>query len=480
MSRIYLKKGGDQFGSPNARTHQTVSRDRAPGVSVLPASPHPAADQRISDKALKAPCNTSQGGRFMRKLQFCLAPTVKLALVLMFVLCVGCVLTMWAQSVDTGTVSDPTGAVVSGASVKLMDPSTAVERNTTTANDGHYTFASVPPGTYDISVSKSGFSTTKADKEKVTVGKTFTVNISLQIGGGNTVVEVTATGTELQTSDATVGTTITGDALDALPGLGRDVSTFVTLQPGGAPDGSVGGANQDQNSFQLDGGNNSSDMDGTQNTYTASFAGDPTGGLVNNEVTGTAPGGSPGGGGPTGVMPTPADSIEEFRVATSNQTADFNGSAGAQVQLVTKRGTNQWHGTAYEYYLDNTWGANTFNNNASDSPKPSYHYNRFGGSAGGPIISKNVLGGKWFFFANYEGFRWPSSTTVTRIVPSAAMDQGILQFAGAAYNLNPTPVTYNGPNTSVLTQGQVIAPAVCPAGPCDRQSLAIIPPVLNM
>ena len=81
-------------------------------------------------------------------------------------------------------------------------------------------------------------------------------------------------------------------------------------------------------------------------------------------------------------------------------------SAGAQVQLVTKRGQNQWHGTGYEYYLDNAWGANGFNNNASDSPKPSYHYNRFGGSIGGPIISKNVLGGKWYFFANYEGFRW--------------------------------------------------------------------------
>ena len=118
----------------------------------------------------------------------------------------------------------------------------------------------------------------------------------------------------------------------------------------------------------LDGGNNSSDMDGTQNTYTPSFAGDPSGGLVNSIVTGTAPAGSPGGGGPTGVMPTPADSIEEFKVGTNNQTADFNSSAGAQVQLVTKRGTNQWHGTGYEYYLDNNWAANTFDNNANRVP----------------------------------------------------------------------------------------------------------------
>ena len=177
-------------------------------------------------------------------------------------------------------------------------------------------------------------------------------------------------------------------------------------------------------------------------------------------------------------MPTPADSIEEFKVGTNNQTADFNASAGAQVQLVTKRGQNQWHGTGYEYYLDNAWGANGFNNNASDSPKPSYHYNRFGGSIGGPIISKNVLGGKWYFFANYEGFRWNNSTTVTRAVPSAAMDEGILQFGGTAYNLNPTPVTYNGPATAVLTPGQIVQPAgvscgcVRPAGPGNQPDAA--------
>jgi hypothetical protein len=160
-------------------------------------------------------------------------------------------------------------------------------------------------------------------------------------------VEVTATNAELQTMNATVGNTISGVALESLPSLGRDVSTFVTLQPGVAMDGSVAGANQDQNSFMLDGGNNSSDMDGTQNTYTPSFAGDPSGGLVNVLVTGTSPAGSPGGGAPTGVMPTPVDSIEEFKVGTTNQTADFNSSAGAQVQLVTKRGTNQIHGTVY-------------------------------------------------------------------------------------------------------------------------------------
>jgi hypothetical protein len=390
----------------------------------------------------------------------------------------------WGQAISTGTiqgaVTDPAGASVAGATVTLTEAATNTSRSDTTNDSGRYNFANVAPGIYDVTVTKQGFRVTKFVKQEVTVGANIQLDAKLELGSNVETVEVTAGGASLETATATVGNTLTGLPLDNLPGLGRDVSTFVTLQPGVAPDGSVGGANQDQNSFMLDGGNNSSDMDGTQNTYTPSFAGDPSGGLVNSQVTATAPSGSPGGGGPTGVMPTPADSIEEFKVGTNNQTADFNSSAGAQVQMVTKRGTNQWHGTAYEYYLDNTWGANTFNNDVSGTPKPSYHYNRFGASGGGPLISKNVLGGKWYIFANYEGFRWNQSTTITRAVPSAALEQGILQFGGVAYNLNPTPVTYNGPATSVLTPGQVVAPAVCPAGPCDPRGLGISPTVQSM
>jgi hypothetical protein len=373
-----------------------------------------------------------------------------------------------------GTVADPSGAAIAGATVTLTDVQTNAVRTATTNDAGRYNFPNVRPGTYNVLITKSGFRQGRLSSQEVVIGETRTFDIKLEIGVATETVEVVATNTELQTTGSTVGNTITGVALDNLPSLGRDVSTFVTLQPGVAPDGSVAGANQDQNSFYLDGGNNSSDMDGTMNTYTPSFAGDPTGGMV-NQVTATAVNGAPGGGGPTGVMPTPADSIEEFKVGTNNQTADFNASAGAQVQLITKRGTNQWHGTGYEYYADNNWAANSWDNNANGITRPSYHYNRFGGSIGGPVISKDVLGGKWYFFGNYEGFRWPNSQTVTKAVPSAAMEQGILQFGGVAYNLNPTAVTYNGPATAVLTPGQVVQPAVCPAGLCDPRALGISP-----
>ncbi len=303
------------------------------------------------------------------------------ALLCLFALCPTSLHAQTANSGSvSGVVSDSSGAFVVGANIALTDKATSTPRTTTSNEVGRYIITNVPPGEYQITVTKTGFRVTKTEVT-VNVGSSLTVDLKLELGSVSETVEVSATNTELQTMNATVGNTITGVALESLPSLGRDVSTFVTLQPGVAMDGSVAGANQDQNSFMLDGGNNSSDMDGTQNTYTPSFAGDPSGGLVNNLVTATSPAGSPGGGAPTGVMPTPVDSIEEFKVGTTNQTADFNSSAGAQVQLVTKRGTNQIHGTVYTYYMDNNWSANTFDNNASGTELPSYHFTRPGANA---------------------------------------------------------------------------------------------------
>jgi hypothetical protein len=203
----------------------------------------------------------------------------------------------------------------------------------------------------------------------------------------------------------------------------------------------------------LDGGQNSNDMDGSMTVYTPSFAGDPTGGIVSSQI----------GGSPTGVMPTPLDSVEEFKVNTANQTADFNSSSGAEVQVVTKRGTNSWHGSAYEYYFDNNLNANSFDNNFTGTKLPSYHYNRFGASGGGPIIPKDILGGKTYFFANYEGFRWNNSQTYEVPVPSANMRLGILSFGGVNYNLNTG--TNCGPTGNVA---------------CDPRSLGLNPLVSQL
>jgi hypothetical protein len=333
-----------------------------------------------------------------------------------------------------GTVTDPSGAAVAGATVTMTDPTVTGSRTATTNDVGHFVFANVTPGTYNVTINKTGFRLAKLSDQVVAIGSALTLNVALELGSTTEVVEVTASGSDLQVLNATVGNTVSGDLLQSLPSIGRDSSTFVTLQPGVSPDGSVAGAVVDQSTFMLDGGQNTNDMDGSMQVYTPSFAGDPTGGVVSNQI----------GGSPTGVMPTPLDSVEEFKVNTANQTADFNSSAGAQVQIVTKRGTNSWHGAGYEYYFDNGLNANTWDNNLGQvvggvyTPfaKPSYHYNRFGAAGGGPVISKQVLGGKTYFFANFEGFRWNNSQTVEVAVPSANMRNGILTFGGVNYNLN--------------------------------------------
>jgi hypothetical protein len=362
----------------------------------------------------------------------------------------------------TGTVTDKTGAVLPGATVTLTDSATQEKRTATTNSAGLYTFVSVPSGTYDIVISKAGFKNYSVRAQQVKVGLPTTANAALEVGAASQTIEVAATGVELQTTNATIGNTVSGIALQSLPTLGRDVSTFVELQPAVSPDGSVAGAVVDQSTFMLDGGNNTNDMDGSMSIYTPSFAGDPTTGVSNQSNAVAA--------GPTGVMPTPADSVEEFKVNSALQGSDFSSSAGAQVQVVTKRGTNVWHGTAYEYYLDNNFNANIWQNNFTGLGTPNYHYNRFGAFAGGPILPK-MLGGKTYFFAGYEGFRWPSSSTIERGVPSEAMRLGLLTFGGTTYNLNPTAVAYKG----VVYPGN----AGC-NGPCDPRGIGINPLVQQM
>jgi len=371
----------------------------------------------------------------------------------------------FSQSTSTGTISgivtDPSGAAIAGAQVQLGDRATNTIRTLLTNNAGRYDFFNINPGLYDVTVTSAGFSETKFSQQKVDVGLVLTLNAKLQVGAANTIVEVAASaGAELQTTNATIGSTISGIQLDSLPNLGRDANAFILLQPGVAPGGQVAGAVSDQNSFQLDGGNNSSDMDGNSAQYT----------LSSGTITGSA------GGTPSGVVPTPIESIEEFKVATSNQTADFNGSAGGQIQMVTKRGTNQFHGAVYEYLLSSYFSANLWKNSHTPSgslpytPLAKTHQNRYGVAIGGPMLPK-LWGGKTYFFFNYEARRFPQSTTIERTVPTELLRAGVIQLPNSsgvfqAYNINPTPIT---------VKGITYQPAACPAGACDPRGLGLNP-----
>src|SRR5712664_1613176 len=164
------------------------------------------------------------------------------ALLCLFALCPTSLHAQAASSTSiSGVVSDSSGAIVAGAAVKLTEKATNASRTNNTNDTGRYFFANVPPGDYEIAVSKTGFRITKTIVT-ASVGVPLTVDLKLELGSVSETVEVTATNSELQTMNATVGNTITGASLDALPAIGGDVSTFIALQPGVAPDGSVAGA----------------------------------------------------------------------------------------------------------------------------------------------------------------------------------------------------------------------------------------------
>src|SRR5260370_16282985 len=178
----------------------------------------------------------------------------------------------WPQAAsgqNSGLVMDPQGSTIAGSEVKLVDTSTNSTQCTTTNEVGRYTFISVPPGVYNLTVSHPGFTQAKIQGQKVEVGVSLTLNVTLELGATSTIVEVKATvGAELQTLNATIGTTISNEQLNLLPNLGRDASTLSVLQVGVSLSGNVAGAQTDQNGFQLDGGNNSDDMAGANPTPT--------------------------------------------------------------------------------------------------------------------------------------------------------------------------------------------------------------------
>ncbi|HEX4594573.1 MAG TPA: carboxypeptidase regulatory-like domain-containing protein [Bryobacteraceae bacterium] len=372
-----------------------------------------------------------------------------------------------ASGTIAGIVTDPSGAAVVNAEVKLNDPTTNSSLTTKANEVGRYTFANVSPGTYDLIVTSTGFTQSKIAAQKVDVGQSLTLNVTLQVGATSTVVEVqAAAGAELQTLNATIGSTIRNDQLQLLPNLGRDASTLSVLQVGVSLAGNVAGAQTDQNGFQLDGGNNSDDMAGTNTTYTAG-----------NGYSGAGA----TGGTPTGVIPTPIESIEEFKVGTTGQTADFNGAAGSQIQMITKRGTNAFHGALYEfYYGSNVGAANLWRNNhtlvnGQATPLPATHRNRFGAAVGGPLTPK-FWGGKTYFFVNYEGSRFPNVISFDHGTPTALMRAGVLLLPNTSgvntpFNLNPFPVTVNG---------TTYQPATCGGQACDPRGLGINPLVQKL
>ena len=271
----------------------------------------------------------------------------------------------WAQSTSTGTVAgtvtDPSGALVAGATVTLTDTATKTRAVVTTNDAGRYIFVDVTPGAYEISITKQGFSTTKT-QTTVQVGEATTSNLALQVGGSNVVVEVTAVGNELQTMNATVGNTVTAIAIDNLPSIGRDVNTFIELQPGVARMAALRARSSTRAT--------SRSMAATTPMIWMAAAASTIG--VYGIRSATPPEACP--------LRTPAYPQTLRCGAHSGRTASRSSRSipptrrpistvlpGAEIKVVTKRGTNAFHGTAYEYYRDNNWSGNTWQNSYNQS-----------------------------------------------------------------------------------------------------------------
>jgi hypothetical protein len=358
----------------------------------------------------------------------------------------------------SGTITDASGAVIAGAEIEFLDSSTNQSRRVTTNGEGRYQLPSILPGVYKVTVRQRGFRTTQVPAFKVDISKAYTLDLTMAVGDvGETVEIVAGAALELQRADATIGNVIGGETLKNLPSLSRDTTALVLFQPlvapqaGGEGDGTggqVAGARSDQNTFMLDGGDASSNTEGN--------------GGYNSNFTAV----------PRAVVPTPAESIQEFRVATNNAGANFSRSAGAQVALETKRGTNALHGSAYWYHQNDNLNAASWTNkrtlaqNISDPErrakiqKPELKDNRYGFSLGGPIIRD-----KTFIFGHYEGRRFPKSEEFLRLVPTNELKNGILRFRDAAGSI----VSYN-----------LASSTACAGGRCDPRGLGISPVVKSV
>ncbi len=307
-----------------------------------------------------------------------------------------------------GTVSDPQGAVLAGASVTLTNANTGFSQSSKTDGAGVYQFLQVPPGTYTLTVSMAGFATLKEENLQLLVNLPATANVTMRLKTEIATVEVQSASVQVNTQDATLGNAFGTSQIESLPFEGRDPTQILSLQPGvifvgtqvdqnqDSRGGSVNGARSDQTNITLDGIDD------------------------NDQVKGFAF---------KGALRSTLDSLQEFRVTTSSANADEGRSSGAQVSLVTKGGTNNFHGSLYEYNRTNVGYANDWFNKQSQlqSGLPNVPgqliRNTFGATFGGPIVKNRV-----FFFLAYEGQRTRENQQVTRVVPSDSLRQGIMSY----------------------------------------------------
>lgn len=309
----------------------------------------------------------------------------------------------------SGTVVDAQNNGVAGATVTLSNPAKNFQRTQTTSNQGTYTFTAIPPDVYTLEAEGSGFKKTIVSEVKALVDKPVNTDIQLEIGNVAETVTVSSGGTEVlvNNQDASLGNNFVTQQITQLPLEGRNVAALLTLQPGVTREGYVAGARSDQSNITLDG----VDINESQTNAVGS---------VTENVSTARPDNNT-------VLRLNAEAVEEFRVTTTNANAAQGRSSGAQISLITKSGTNQFHGALFEFHRPKILSANDFFNNRSGIERPGLIRNTFGGALGGPIIKDRA-----FFFYSYEGRRDARQSTVVRTVPLASLGRGELRFPGSS------------------------------------------------
>ncbi len=355
-----------------------------------------------------------------------------------------------AQSTSSlrGSVVDPQGAAIPDAAVTLINQDTQSRRQVQSDNRGEYQFLQVPPGKYSVLAEKAGFSTVTENNVTLLVNSPATLDLHMDLGRTTETVNVNTEATSLNTVDASVGTAFTERQVRQLPLQTRNVVELLSLQPGVTPTGEVLGAHRDQNNVTLDG----VDVNDNQNAG------------IGNSVSsqGSNANGAASVAGFNSVLPIPLDSVEEFRVTVGGEGANEGRSSGGQVVLMTKSGSNQFHGSAYEFNRDTPFSANSWFNDRSGVPVQPLVRNQFGASLGGRVVKDRV-----FFFFNYERRLDASGIAVERAVPTESLKQGNLTLQttdGSTYTLNPSQIQQIDPLHLGLNQGYLGLLKQYPAG----------------
>lgn len=339
-----------------------------------------------------------------------------------------------------GTVTDPSGALIPGATVSLKNVATNIERTTSTNSAGHYVLVNINPGRYTLTVHKDGFSTVTQPEFALEVNQTSTVDFSLHLGSTVESVTVEAAEVGLQTSTSELGTVIEKQSVNDLPLNGRNFTQLLNLTPGVSTVNTAQNGSNQQFAGNTVGSFSFPSINGQTNRSNL-FLVD---GLNDQESFSS-----------TYSVPPIVDDIQEFKVDSHNDQAQFGGVLGGVVNVVTKSGTNNFHGAAWEF----------FRNSAFDAKNPitginQLHQNEFGANIGGPVLLPHYNGrNRTFFFGSYEGVRLHVGNANRSLIPTGAQVNGDFSAQGVQL-FNPYSTTSSGTRTPFLCVGGAPAPLI--------------------